>query len=169
MLLIHILSTLHRERLRSVRRLPEAAPSPHGPCASCRGVARRITLLYSGICRPCCQIDECSEWSSTSRTLHGGQPAWCNLPNRGLEGRRLPLHAGDLEAHPKVRTSSGLRKQRWHKFLTRVMALCFLPAQYITPIFRRLKEDATAALTPLLQYGAFFGDTSRLRKYSPPT
>ena len=38
------------------------------------------------------------------------------------------------------------------KFLRKVMALCFLPAQHITPIFLRLEQEATAALTPLLQY-----------------
>ena len=31
------------------------------------------------------------------------------------------------------------------------MALCFLPAQHITPVFRRMEQEATAALTPLMQ------------------
>ena len=39
-------------------------------------------------------------------------------------------------------------------FLRRVMTLCFLPAQHITPVFRRLEQEATAALTPLMQYVA---------------
>ena len=40
------------------------------------------------------------------------------------------------------------------KFLRRLMALCFLPAQHITPVFRRMEQEATAALTPLMQYVA---------------
>ena len=39
------------------------------------------------------------------------------------------------------------------KYLRKIMALCFIPAQHIAPIFRRLQREATTdALTPLLQY-----------------
>ena len=39
------------------------------------------------------------------------------------------------------------------KFLRKIMALCFLPAQHILPIFQRLQQEATTTpLTKLLQY-----------------
>ena len=66
---------------------------------------------------------------------------------------RLPFHPGHLrriqECGLQVAYASD---DGTFKFLRKVMALCFLPAQHITPIFRRLEQEATAALTPLLQY-----------------
>ena len=39
------------------------------------------------------------------------------------------------------------------KFLSKIMALCFLPTEHIIQIFHRLEQKATTdALTPLLQY-----------------
>ena len=39
------------------------------------------------------------------------------------------------------------------KFLRKILALCFLPAEHIILIFRCLEQEATTdALTPLLQY-----------------
>ena len=103
-------AAIHRQYIRSAGRLHKATATRH-----VRHVAASKARLRRDISR---NIGP----ASTSPTPADGvrlrewhlEGSPCGLPNRGVEGVHLPLHAGDLEARPGARPSSSVRQCRRH-------------------------------------------------------
>ena len=99
-------AALHHQRIRSAGRLHETTTARHvhhvaaSQGSLCRDISRNIGVAATS-------PNPADGVGFRERHLEGSPRG---LSNRGVEGVRRPLLAGDLEAQPGVRPSSRLRK-----------------------------------------------------------